>query len=67
MVPAMSLTEAMETSRIHSIAGLTGARTAVVSMRLCRVPHHTISDVGLDRTRPGTATVHGEDMTIEPE
>jgi magnesium chelatase family protein len=43
----MSLAEALETTRIHSVAGLTGGRTAVVTMRPFRAPHHTISDVGL--------------------
>jgi magnesium chelatase family protein len=32
---------------IHSVAGLTGDRTAVVTTRLFRAPHHTISDAGL--------------------
>jgi hypothetical protein len=32
---------------MHSVAGLTGARTAFVTTRPCRTPHHTISDVGL--------------------
>jgi magnesium chelatase family protein len=47
ILPAMSLAEALETTRIHRVAGLTGARTAVVTRRPCRAPHHTISDVGL--------------------
>ena len=47
ILPAMSLAEALETTRIHSVAGLTGARTAVVTTRPFRAPHHTISDVGL--------------------
>jgi hypothetical protein len=46
ILPTMSLAEALETTRIHSVAGLTGARTAVVTTRPCRVPHHTVSDVG---------------------
>jgi magnesium chelatase family protein len=29
ILPAMSLAEALETTRIHSVAGLTGARTAL--------------------------------------
>jgi predicted ATPase with chaperone activity len=32
--PAMSLAEALETTHIHNVAGLTGARTAVVTTRL---------------------------------
>jgi hypothetical protein len=31
ILPAMSLAEALETTRIHSVAGLTGARTAMVT------------------------------------
>jgi magnesium chelatase family protein len=47
MFPAMTLAEAIETTRIHRVAGLTGDRTAVVTTRPCRAPHHTISDAGL--------------------
>jgi magnesium chelatase family protein len=47
ILPAMTLAEALETTRIHRVAGLTGDRTALVTTRPCRVPHHTISDVGL--------------------
>ena len=32
---------------MHHIVGLTGDRTAWVTTRPCRAPHHTISDVGL--------------------
>jgi len=41
------LVQALETTRIHRVAGLTGDRTDVVTRRPCRAPHHTISDVGL--------------------
>src|SRR4029434_2882655 len=47
VLPAMTLAEAMETTRIHRVAGLTGDRTALVTTRPCRAPHHTISDAGL--------------------
>ena len=43
----MTLAEAIETTRIHSVAGLTGDRTALVTTRPCRAAHHTISDAGL--------------------
>jgi magnesium chelatase family protein len=43
----MSLAEAIETTRIHRVAGLTGDRTAWVTTCPCRAPHHTISDAGL--------------------
>jgi magnesium chelatase family protein len=47
ILPAMTLAEAIATTRLHRVAGLTGARTTVVTTRPCRAPHHTISDVGL--------------------
>ncbi len=50
ILPAMTLAEAIETTRIHRVAGLTGLtgdRTAVVTTRPFRAPHHTISDAGL--------------------
>jgi hypothetical protein len=47
ILPAMTLAEAIETTRFHSVAGLTGDRTAWVTTRPCRAPYHTISDVGL--------------------
>jgi magnesium chelatase family protein len=47
ILPAMTLPEAIETTRIHSVAGLTGDRTALVTARPCRAPHHLIPDAGL--------------------
>ena len=47
ILPAMTMAEAMETTRIHSVAGLTGDLTALVTTWPFRAPHHTISDVGL--------------------
>jgi magnesium chelatase family protein len=46
-LPALTLAEAIDTTRIPRVAGRTGARTAVVMTRPCRAPHHTTSDVGL--------------------
>jgi magnesium chelatase family protein len=43
----MTLAEALETTHIHRVAGLTGRRPAVVTIRPFRAPHHTIADVGL--------------------
>jgi hypothetical protein len=43
----MTLAEAIETTCIHRVAGLTGARTALVTTRPCRAPPQTISAVGL--------------------
>jgi magnesium chelatase family protein len=38
IMPAMTLAEAIETTRIHRVAGLTGDRTAVVMTRPFRAP-----------------------------
>jgi magnesium chelatase family protein len=43
----MTPAEVLKTTGIHSVAGLTGRRTAFVTTRPFRAPHHTISDVGL--------------------
>jgi magnesium chelatase family protein len=42
----MTLAEALETTRIHRVAGRTGDRTVLVMTRPCRALHHTIADVG---------------------
>jgi magnesium chelatase family protein len=47
ILPAMTLPEALETTRIHRVVGRTGDRTTLVTTRPFRAPHHTISDVGL--------------------
>jgi magnesium chelatase family protein len=47
ILPAMTLAEAIETTRRHRAAGRTGDRTALITTRPFRAPHHTISDVGL--------------------
>jgi magnesium chelatase family protein len=47
ILPTMTLGEAIETTRIHSVAGLTDGRTVLVTTRPFRAPHHTISDAGL--------------------
>jgi predicted ATPase with chaperone activity len=46
ILPAMTLAEALETTRIHRVAGLTGARTALVTTRPCRAPHSPCSEMG---------------------
>jgi magnesium chelatase family protein len=43
----MTLAQALETTRMHRVAGLTGGRTAFVMTRPFRAPYHTFSDVGL--------------------
>ena len=47
ILPAMTLAEAIEATRIRSVAGRPGARTAWVTTCPFRAPHHTISDAGL--------------------
>jgi len=47
IIPPMTLDEAIETTKIHSICGLLGESNAFVSKRPFRSPHHTISDIGL--------------------
>jgi magnesium chelatase family protein len=47
IIPPMSLEEAIDTTKIHSIAGLLSGDRSFVSTRPFRSPHHTISDIGL--------------------
>src|SRR5579863_2510823 len=47
ILPPMSLDEAIETTRIHSVAGVLEDACGLVGARPFRSPHHTISDAGL--------------------
>ena len=47
ILPPLTLEEALETTKIHSIAGVLPSHQAVVGGRPFRAPHHTISDAGL--------------------
>ncbi len=47
VLPPMSLEEAIETTRIHSVAGTLENAQGLVGTRPFRSPHHTISDAGL--------------------
>ncbi len=47
ILPDLTLEEALETTKIHSVAGLLPADTALIATRPFRSPHHTISDAGL--------------------
>lgn len=47
ILPLMSLDEAIETTKIHSVAGLLPANHGLVGIRPFRSPHHTISDAAL--------------------
>jgi magnesium chelatase family protein len=47
ILPPLSLLEALETTKIHSVAGKLPENSSLVSKRPFRSPHHTISDVAL--------------------
>ncbi len=47
ILPPFSLHEALETTKIHSVAGKLGANGKLIATRPFRAPHHTISDVAL--------------------
>ncbi len=66
ILPPLSLTEALETTTIHSVAGLLPPGQPMVTQRPFRAPHHTISDAaliggGVGVVRPGEVTLahHG--------
>ncbi|MFI0347612.1 MAG: YifB family Mg chelatase-like AAA ATPase [Chthoniobacterales bacterium] len=47
IMPPMSLDEALETTKIHSVCGIIAPGQPIIAQRPFRDPHHTISDVGL--------------------
>jgi len=47
ILPPLTLAEALETTKIHSIVGLLAPGQALVTRRPFRAPHHTASDAGL--------------------
>ena len=47
ILPPLNLYEALETTKIHSVAGKLAKDTALISVRPFRSPHHTISNAGL--------------------
>jgi magnesium chelatase family protein len=65
ILPDLSLDEALETTKIHSVAGMLDKNTPLVATRPYRSPHHTISDAGLigggSYPRPGEVSLshHG--------
>ncbi|HQU73990.1 MAG TPA: YifB family Mg chelatase-like AAA ATPase, partial [Calditrichia bacterium] len=65
ILPGLTLDEALETTRIHSAAGMMNGGEALVANRPFRAPHHTISDAGLigggKYPRPGEVSLahHG--------
>jgi magnesium chelatase family protein len=64
ILPSMSLDEALETTKIHSVAGTLASGQSLLTERPFRAPHHTISDAGLigggSSPRPGEVSLaHG--------
>jgi magnesium chelatase family protein len=57
ILPKMSITEALETSAIHSVAGKLNQRQSIISQRVFRSPHHSISHIALvgggNKPKPG--------------
>ncbi|MDR1698631.1 MAG: YifB family Mg chelatase-like AAA ATPase [Prevotellaceae bacterium] len=47
ILPPLTLHEALETTKVHSVAGKIGKETSLMTKRPFRSPHHTISDVAL--------------------
>jgi magnesium chelatase family protein len=47
ILPRLSIEEALETTKIHSVCGLLPPEAALIGIRPFRSPHHTISDAGL--------------------
>lgn len=47
ILPPLNLHEALETTKIHSVAGKMAKNSSLISVRPFRSPHHTISDVAL--------------------
>jgi magnesium chelatase family protein len=65
ILPPMTLQEALESTRVHSVAGCLPPARAILTERPFRAPHHTVSDAGLvgggSPPRPGEASLahHG--------
>ena len=47
ILPPLTIDEALETTKIHSVAGRIGREKGLITSRPFRAPHHTISDVAL--------------------
>ena len=58
ILPEMTFEESIETTKIHSVAGILNTKNPLVTTRPFRAPHHTVSTVGL--TGGGTTPNPGE-------
>ncbi len=47
ILPPLNLQEALETTKIHSVAGKLGSERSLIVSRPFRMPHHTVSDIAL--------------------
>ncbi|MCG8700842.1 MAG: YifB family Mg chelatase-like AAA ATPase [Bacteroidales bacterium] len=47
ITPPLTLHEALETTKIHSVSGMLDSKTSLLTTRPFRSPHHTISDIAL--------------------
>jgi len=47
ILPPLTIEESLETTKIHSVAGMLPGNEALVTVRPFRAPHHTISDAAL--------------------
>ena len=47
ILPPLTLSESLETTQIHSVAGLMRKDDALIAVRPFRAPHHTVSDVAI--------------------
>lgn len=66
ILPPLTIEESLETTKIHSVAGMLPDNTALLTVRPFRSPHHTISDSalvggGMSKIRPGEISLahHG--------
>jgi hypothetical protein len=66
LLPAMTLVEAIETSCIHRITYLTGARTALLTICPCHNPASDDLGCGADRRRPRAAAGGGICLPARP-
>ena len=61
ILPPLSLAESLETTQIHSVAGILPSGTSRISQRPFRSPHHTISQVamtgGTQKAQPGEVSL----------